>query len=51
MYRLESELPSPDADYLPDLIKHFASAVYCDPEFWSDKEKIREELLCEGNKD
>ena len=46
-----NEIIHPNAEEIPDHIRHFASAVYCNNTFWCNDMKIRCEMEMEGHKD
>ena len=46
-----NEIIHPNCEEIPDHVCHFASAMYCNNDFWCNDIKIRSEMEMEGHRD
>lgn len=46
-----NEIIHPNCEEIPDHIRHFASVMYCNNDFWCNDIKIRSEMEMEGHRD
>ena len=44
-----NEIIHPNAESIPEYIRHYASAIFVNSSFWDDRTKLMEELQMEGN--
>jgi len=45
-----NDIIPPDAENLPELLRHYAGAVHCNPALWLDRTALREYLVTLGNR-
>ena len=48
-FRNLNEIIHPNAENIPEYIRHYASAVFVNASFWNDQSKILSEIQYEGN--
>ena len=46
-----NEIIHPNAESIPEHIRHFASAIFVNESFWNDANAVTEELQMEANSD
>ena len=44
-----NEIIRPNAESIPEYIRHYANAIFVNSSFWDDRTKLIEELQMEGN--